>query len=301
MRKEPSRNRITILLIGKLTEEKEFSLKSILKAFPFAQICIATNKYGRAELTQFMVSENIEEEVYFCYHDLQKTKSIEANLGIDELTDQYAFRSKEFKQLTSWKWLLLKDTFSQHKETNTILFSDLDVYWRDIQENIFNEKRENNKIVFCQDASDDKRGKWFCTGIMIWERQQTTFELLDNLYDHQIHSVNRDMQLDDESTFNEFIKQNSKFAKKTAMLNRQNYLTGFRALYATRTPNRTLISSSIAFHSNYILGVKSKKRALEMYENYTNGRAIKGHINFISVIFMAKTNRIVERLKKKLK
>ena len=106
--------------------------------------------------------------------------------------------------------------------------------------------------------------------------------------------------MDDESTFNELISLKPDFAETAALLRRESYLTGFQMLYADRVPNKKMISSSIAFHSNYILGTGSKRRALEVYENYTNGRAIKGFIDFVCVILFAKINRIVERLKKTL-
>lgn len=291
-------NRIAIILIGTLTKEKELSLKTLLKAFPSTKLCVASNDRGHSEIIRFAESKQINRDLYFCFHNLSVYDRKYLNFEINQLSGHYSFRSKEFKRLTSWKWLLLKDIFLHHHNVSTILFSDLDVYWRDSQKDWFLKNDAPNATVTCQDSADFNRENWFCTGIMFWERKPQTFNFLDSIHQYQVSKLNQDVEMDDESAFNEFLNLNPKYSSLATRLNKREYLTGFRLLFENRFPKKTIIVESVAFHANYILGAKAKKIAMRMYENYTKHRRIRAFFGFLSLLVVSKFNRVTERLKR---
>lgn len=250
---------ICLLVIGDLGETGKLSLSTVLSVNP-KKICVAANPAGTK-----WIGSNTPQALRdrICMHN-----SLLENFEYKQfdLKSEYSeYRSSDFRILTLLKWDLISDSMKYHQESETILFSDLDVYWFKDPSFTIDKMKSSKSDLYIQDDASDKRPQWCCTGVMFWRNSTSSLSSISELRSLQKREIEAGNLQDDEDTFNQFVVNSSNPIAFTR-LPESEYIVGrnFARMFLVGSYR----SQKVCFHANYLTGLTRKFRILFAIHKY---------------------------------
>lgn len=243
---------IAILALGNLGEAGVISANSLGNT-GISKICVVADSAGKAWLSK---STLIDEKSALCFHNNTKIESVINRLSKD---DNYVnFQSERFIRLMILKWILILDVFETHHNITSLLYSDLDVFWKKSPLQEIKTLDKSDKIFFIQDDSTlDGKREFFCPGIMIWKNSRESKIALNSIINFQDERNKNDDLLADDKALNLWLN----FEGRVRMLERlpsKKYVIGHRFLWMIIGRKGFNLKKTICFHANYIKGKERK-------------------------------------------
>ena len=247
-----------ILAFGKLGASAKLSLETILKLHN-VRICVSGDLQGISWVRKNLGSIQLHK---LCIHYIPNEELERLQLLTSDFLTYSNFGQERFIKLTTFKWYLISDIFKRHPQLKQLIFSDLDVYWlRNPIENIFALDEYSSCVAVIQDDTPLNKSKvHFCTGIMFWANTKDSIKILNRLYTAQMTTNVNGKFIPDEPIFNNWYEK----LKDTSIikaLKPDQYVIGHRFFHLVLSFGFSL-KNVIAFHSNYVVGEKNKKRRL---------------------------------------
>lgn len=249
---------VAILAFGNLGMASKRSLLSIRNLSPtlIYVMCDSAGKKWTRELT----SEFMNCQFVF----LQPTTSILAKISLESLDNQgYAsFGQERFIRITTLKWTLLHEVLIQ-SDADWILFTDLDVIWTLRAQKLFDDLPKDSNIAIQDDTPKNRKDPYFCTGIMVWRKNDWSVETVACLESFQVASLRSGILQPDEPTFNKFFESNERRRFLVSILPSSEFVVGHRFFRIFAPGNFPKVA---AFHANYVKGERNKLRRIRAFE-----------------------------------
>jgi hypothetical protein len=243
-----------ILVFGDMGKAGFLSFESILSLNDIS-VCALTDSAGKDWIKQSLFK--LKKSDFICYHPLNDERQF--FLGRNKYS---LFGTDDFASITIHKWDLIKQTIKERKDNKFIVFSDLDVIWRQKPAEIVDFANDRTKFAAFQDDSN-QYGKKFCTGIMLWKNSRFSMTLLNRIKRHNIDLLGQKANTNDEQALNSWYrhKATSDFFYSLPV---NKFVIGHNlfSLLINRVPFK--FNDFIAFHANYCVGLKNKLRLLKI-------------------------------------
>jgi hypothetical protein len=241
----------------------DISIQSILVLQPF-RVCCLVDPAGEKWLLEQLCKQDLQR---VCIHRISSRYLSELEIAHKTPTHQ-SFGSETFVRLTPLKWIAISEVMTLHEDFDVALFSDLDVYWRNIDFDLDIDKEY--PLIFAQNDSWQSSGSvHYCTGIMFWLRNEQSLAIAKELYEFQSKMITSNELIPDEPAFNKFFSSNLR-SHMVKYLDKSNYIIGHRSLMILLTRKSKVIKAR-AFHANYILGDIRKWIVLLSIRSKLNG------------------------------
>lgn len=247
-------NNFAVLAIGNMGKTARLSLASLLQTNP-ASVCCLSDNLGTKWIKE--VSHNFP----ICFHDLSSDSEslIGTSFNYESLK---TFGAEDFVKLTPLKWDLIKSCLERHSSFPGIMFTDLDVLWRNSYPRFSSMHSGNDISVYAQnDYFRFSKRPHYCTGIMFWPNTSANKSFLLQLSMSHKKSIADGDLTPDEPKFNAFITENDS-QKHVKALPRDQYVIGHRLLELLLSRKLRKLDLK-AFHANYLYGDKEKFLALK--------------------------------------
>jgi hypothetical protein len=250
---------LCLLVIGDLGEAGKLSLSTLIAISP-TRVCVAANTKGKEWLLGATPDST---RGVFCFHD-SITQNFEYSF-LEAKEDYSEYRTQDFRILTLLKWDLLDASLRSHPDSDTILFSDLDIYWMQDPDEYVSRLKSSNSTMFVQNDASDTRPLWCCTGVMFWKNNQTSINLLAQLRERHKSQIASGFLQDDEDTFNQLISDDS-CSLDYERLPSSQFLVGrnFTHLFFKGSKKET----QYCFHANYLTGLNRKFDSLNSIDRF---------------------------------
>ena len=283
---------ICLLVIGALDKSGQISLNSI-DIVSAKRICIAANEPGKMWLEE---SSPQSLKNRFCFHaEIVKNFSL---LDMSDKDEYSPYRTTDFRKLTVLKWDLLKDSIIKHKDSDGVIFSDLDILWlRDPKVELENLLTDETSMVVQNDSSDT-RPEWTCTGVMAWLNTSENLRELEMLRNLQISEISSGHYQDDEDTFNQYITDKNT-SLKFKRLSKEGFVVGRNFLNLVFEKNGFNQNRLICFHANYLTGLVRKTESLHAVKAWTSNHNIPW-METIRFLFFPKYQKLLIRIRRVL-
>jgi hypothetical protein len=242
-----------LLAIGNPGNSGTLSLKSILSIKP-DKICVMADDHGEKWLQKFKFYTEFTRNL-ICIHKVT-SKDLEEFEIVSPTGKFQNYGNKRFNHLTILKWVILKKAIEAHVNSKTFFFTDLDVLWFKPPNAEFLEKN----VMFVQnDPNPNSKKTHYCTGIMFWQSNQISLNLLSDLTRYQNLNCNNDLH--DEQIFNLYFEDN-KSLNTVRCLDSNLYPVGSQARHLLLRKSKNL-KKLVAFHANYFVGDKNKTMVMK--------------------------------------
>lgn len=244
------------LLVGKPSKAALYSLSSINQLKP-SRICIMADETGSEWL-----KENFDVSLIFCLHKIPPTfySKYFANSG-HLLFESYG--TKQFSVVTMLKFVIILDVFKLHKDINDVIFSDLDVFWKTIPRQLYDNNPSQD--ILTQGEKTSRGTKRSCTGVIYLLRGG--LDIITRVYRYQDEAISTGDFIHDERAFNRFISS-SDDKKRIGLFSDESVVLGPRIWTTLRNWDRM-----DAYHANY-LRLDHKAHALAYCNFREKGKAI---------------------------
>lgn len=249
---------VAILAFGNLGKASKRSLLSIRNLSP-THIYVMCDSAGK-QWTQQLVAEF--KNCHFIF--LHPKKTTLAKIMLESLDNpSYAhFGQERFIRITTLKWTLLYEVLTK-TEAAWVLFTDLDVVWTTRANKLFYDFPKQFNIAIQDDTPKKRTNPYFCTGIMLWRKNDWSVETVAHLEKFQITSLQSGILQPDEPTFNKFFQSNEKDRIWILTLPPSEFVIGHRYFRIFSPENFRKVS---AFHANYVKGERNKLRRIRAFE-----------------------------------
>lgn len=249
---------VAILAFGKLGKASERSLLSIRHLSPTC-IYVMCDSAGK-KWTQGLIAKFADCQFIF----LQPKKSILAKISLESLENQgyENFGQERFIRITTLKWTLLYEVLLQ-TEANWVLFTDLDVTWTFRAKRLFYDLPKTTNIAIQDDTPKNRINPYYCTGIMLWRKNDWSIKTIACLEMSQIDSLRKGILRPDEPTFNKFFESKEKDRSLISILPSSEFVIGHRFFRIFAPGNFCKVA---AFHANYVKGERNKLRRIRAFE-----------------------------------
>jgi hypothetical protein len=281
---------LCLLVIGDLGETGRISLQT-MSNLEVAKVCVAANPSG-IEWLKINSPSGLAGKLCLHHEILANFEFKQFNLK----SDYSEYRSLDFRILTLLKWDLLAESMRIHTDVQTVLFSDLDIYWfRDPFETI-ECLTKSNHTLFVQDDASKNRPTWCCTGVMFWKNNERSLYSIAALRNLQKERIEAGEPQDDEDTFNQLIHlENSSL--EFERLNQMEYIVGRN--FMKMLTSSDFSTRKICFHANYLTGLSRKQKLLTAVDKHHIHGKFPLAESFLFII-KPKLRRIREGIKRRL-
>lgn len=245
--------RIGILVIGELPFFSLLSLQSMAKV-GFGNVCYVSDQKGDEWLR---TSASEVKGIHFCKHENSKILDEISRLGLEG--GYVSFGNSKFFLLMILKWLLIIDMMAVHATSKYVLYSDLDVIWRQrpSADDIFMSRSEATLAI--QDDSTFDGRTYFCPGIMFWRNSGESKELIKAIFEFQKKEIENGTDMPDDKALN-YVIQSEDLFQKVIPLDKKTFIIGHRFPYLMGGINGFRLRKFVAFHANYVSGSQLKYR-----------------------------------------
>lgn len=244
--------RIGILVIGELPIFSLLSLQSMAEV-GFRKVCYVSDQKGEGWLKK---SAADIKGIHLCKHENSKILDEISRLGLEG--GYVSFGNSKFFLLMILKWLLIIDMMAVHATSKYVLYSDLDVIWRQRpnSDDIFISKPEATLAI--QDDSTFDGRRFFCPGIMFWKNSGDSKEFIKAIFEFQKKEIENGTDMPDDKALN-YVVQSEELFHKVIPLDKKTFIIGHRFPYLMSGINGFRLRNAIAFHANYVSGSQLKQ------------------------------------------
>lgn len=269
----------SILSFGQLSKASQISFQSLIKLNP-KQICVLGDKLGIDSIKTTAEKYNFA-NICVHYANTQDLKTA----GLLKEDQKYSkFGDERFIRLTTFKWYLIKDSLTKHREFDGVFFSDLDVLWiKKPSTNYLKKLLSNGFVVLQNDSRPNADYFRYCTGIMYWKNCNKSSEVLEILFNLQLSNMARNILIPDEPTFNTWMFSSD----HDHLINpfpKNEFIIGYEYFKIFNLSSKEL-NKIFCFHANYTVGARSKYRRLKSIDQRVIGRMPSIRIFAYEVMF----------------
>lgn len=271
---------VAILAFGQLGHASELSFNSLSK-LNSKFICVLGDKSGITSIKYAAKKFGIRN---ICVHKAPLSDLKFLKLSINSKEEYAEFGQERFVKLTTFKWFLIKQSLTKHREVEGVYFSDLDVIWVNMpNKRLTNQILKKGFVALQNDSRPNKNYYRYCTGIMYWKNCKKSATVLDELYQIQLKNNSNNILVPDEPTFNSWMFENNE-KKLIKPLPKDKFVIGFKYFELFINKDRNL-QNITCFHANYTIGEKSKFRRLHSIEQRINDQG-NGLLLFVHEIVL---------------
>jgi hypothetical protein len=260
---------VCVLAFGNLGESAITSLSTIYRQLENVRFCICSDEAGKKWILSNTPNEKLGS---LCFHDPEGFAL--KRLGLDaSVNKEYSeFGKERFIKLTTFKWYLIREVLSIHKEARGALFTDLDVIW--FKNPFMHDLEESSTRIFAQDDTPkDSKFIHLCSGIMYFPNTEYSIKLLGDLFSEQLDTNVDGNLIPDEPILNKWFMKIGQDLTQLSPLDQQKYIIGHRYFHFF-LKRKALRQEVVCFHLNYVIGEYRKyRRAKALASRMEDGAA----------------------------